>query len=51
MHKEWYIVSLLPHLILPLLQQNIGMQVEALEIAMELEASPIQDTHIGVQQI
>lgn len=27
------------------------MQVEALEIAMKLEASSVGDTHVGVQQI
>ena len=51
LHKEWYIVVLLPHLRLPISQQNIGTQVEALEIVMKLEASLLQDTHIGVQLI
>lgn len=49
LHKEWYIATLFPHLILPLSQKNIGTQAEALEIVMKLEASPVQDTHIGVQ--
>jgi len=50
-HKECYIATLLPHIRLPLSQQKIGTQTEALEIAMKLEASLVQDTHIGVQQI
>jgi len=48
-HKDWYIVSLLSHLRLPLSQQKIGTQSKALEIAMTLEASPIQDMNLGVQ--
>ena len=32
-------------------QQKIGTQAEALEIAMKLEASPIQDMNLGLQQI
>jgi len=50
-HRDWYIASLLPHLRLPLSQQKIGTQAEVVEITMRLEASPVQGTNIGVQQI
>ena len=43
-HKEWFITALLPHMRTPLLQQKIMSQIEALEIEMKLEASPIGDT-------
>jgi hypothetical protein len=33
-NKEWFIVSLLPHIRVPLMQQKIASQAEALEIAM-----------------
>ena len=46
-HKEWFIAVLLPHLRIPLLQQNITTQAEALEIVMKLEDSPIGDTNVG----
>lgn len=38
---DLYIALLLSHLRLPLSQQKIGSQAEALEIVMKLEASPI----------
>lgn len=50
-HRDWYITLPLPHLILSLSQQKTGSQVEQLEITMNLEASLIQDTNVGVQQI
>lgn len=50
-HRGWYIASLLPHLRLPLSQHKIGTQAKALEISMRLEASLVQDTNMGVQQI
>ena len=50
-HHHWFIASLLPHLRIPLSQQTIETQVEALDIAMRLHASPIQDMKLGVQQI
>ena len=50
-HHDWFIASLLPHLIIPLCQQKIATRAEALEITMWLEASPIQDMNLGVQQI
>lgn len=42
---------MLSHLRLPLSQQKVLSQAEPLEIAMKLEASPIQDMNLGVQQI
>lgn len=42
---------MLPHTRLPLTQQKITTQALALEISMNLEASPIIHTHAGVQNI
>lgn len=50
-HKEWFIVSLLPHIRLPLTQQKIETQAKALELVMKIEASPIGDTNASMQQI
>jgi hypothetical protein len=40
-NKEWFIVSLLPHIRVPLMQQKFSSQAEALEISMKLEATPV----------
>ena len=50
-HREWFVASLLPHLRVTLSHQTIGTQVEALEIAMILHETPIQDAALGVQKI
>ena len=50
-HKEWFIAALLPHIRGPLMQQKITMQMEALELSMKLEASPIMDGALGMIQI
>ena len=50
-HKQWFIVALLPHIRVPLIHQKIVSQIEALEIAMKLEASPIKETRAGMAQI
>ena len=50
-HKEWFIVALFPHIRHPLMQQKIATQSEALEIAMKLEASPVEETVVGMNQI
>ena len=42
-HKEWFIIALLPHIRAPLVQQKIATQMEALELEMKLEDSPIGD--------
>lgn len=49
-HSEWFVALLLPHLRVSLSQQKIGAQMEALEIAMRLHETPIQDNALGVQQ-
>ena len=48
-HREWFVASLLPHLRVSLSQQNITTQGEALEIAIRLHESPMQDLNLGVQ--
>ena len=50
-HHEWFVASLLPHLRFALPQKKIGTQVEALEIAMRLHETLMQDPNLGVQQI
>ena len=50
-HQEWFIVALLPHIKLPLMQQKVSLQEEALDIVMKLEASPIAETIAGMTQI
>jgi hypothetical protein len=50
-HREWFIAGLLSHICFPLTQQNIAMQLEALEIAMKLEASPIGENKVGMAQV
>jgi hypothetical protein len=43
-NEEWFIASLLPHIIVPLMQQNIPSQAEALEISMKLESTPMGES-------
>ena len=50
-HKEWFIASLLPHIQILLMQQNIVSQIEALVIAMKLESSPIGEIGAGMMHI
>jgi hypothetical protein len=50
-NKEWFIASLLPHIKVPLMQQNIASQAEALEISMNLESSPMGESISGMSQI
>lgn len=50
-HCTWFFASLTPYLRLALSQQNISIQAEALEVAMRLHETPIQDPMLGVQQI
>ena len=50
-HQEWFIVVLLPRIWLPLMQQKVTSQSEALEIVMRLEASPMTKTTLGMDQI
>ena len=50
-HKEWFIAALLPHIRLPLMQQKLQMQDDALEMVMKLEASPLAETSIGTTNL
>jgi hypothetical protein len=50
-NKEWFIASLLPHIRVPLMQQKITSQAEALEIAMKLESAPMGESSSGMSQI
>ena len=50
-HKEWFIATLVPHIHMPLMQQNIASQEEALQITMKLEASPVDEIGIDMSQI
>ena len=49
--KEWFIVALLPHIRTSLMKKKIMSQIQALEITMKLEASPVGDTGSGMIQI
>jgi hypothetical protein len=50
-NKERFIVSLLPHIRVPLMQQNIASQVEALDISMKLELAPMGESSSVMSQI
>ena len=50
-HQEWFIAMLLPCIRLPLMQQKVTSQSEALEIAMRLEASPMSESTLGMDQL
>ena len=50
-HQEWFIASLLPRIWLPLMQQKVTSQSEALEIVMRLEASSMSKSALGMDQL
>ena len=50
-HQEWFIAVVLPHIWLPLMQQKVTSQSESLEIVMRLEASPVSDSMMGMDQL
>ena len=50
-HQEWFIAALLPHIRLPLMQQKVTLLSEALEIVMRLEASPMSESTLGMNQL
>ena len=50
-HYTWFVASLTPQLRTKLSQQKLSTQVEALEMAMRLHETLIQDPGLGVQQI
>jgi hypothetical protein len=50
-NKEWFIVALLPHIRVPLMQQKIDSHAEALEIVMKLKSTPMGESNSGMSQI
>ena len=50
-HQEWFITALLPHIRLPLMQQKVTWQSEALEITMRLEVSPMSESTLGMDHV
>jgi hypothetical protein len=50
-NKKRFIVALLPHIKVPLMQQKIALQAEALEINMKLESAPVGESISGMIQI
>jgi hypothetical protein len=50
-HKEWFIISLPPHIRVPLMQQKVTSQAEALDISMKLEATPVGEFSLGMSKI
>ena len=50
-HKEWFIAALLPHIRLPLMQQKLQTQDDALEMAMKLEDSPLAESSTGMETL
>ena len=44
-------MKLVPHIRIHFMQQNIATQSGALEITMKLEASPIIETQVGMNEI
>jgi hypothetical protein len=50
-NKEWFIVVLLPNIRVPLMQQKIASQAEALEITMKLESTPMGESISSMSQI
>jgi hypothetical protein len=50
-HQEWFVTALLPHIQLPLMQQKVTLQSEAPEITMRLEASPVSNSTMGMDQL
>ena len=50
-HKEWFIAALVVHIRQFLMQQKITTQDDSLEMAMQLEASPIGQTLVGMNHI
>ena len=50
-HHEWFVSLPLPHLRVALSYQKFGTQAKALDIAMRLHETPIQDATLGFQKI
>lgn len=47
-HREWFVASPTPHLRNALSKQRLTTQAEALEIAMRMHETSIQDPKLGV---
>jgi len=39
--KEWFIVGMFPHIRITLMQQQISSNLEALDLILKIEASPL----------
>jgi hypothetical protein len=50
-HKKWFIVALLPPIRVPLMQQKVASQDDALDISMKLEATPVGESNPGMSHI
>jgi len=50
-HKEWFITAMMPHIRLPLCQQKLKTQAEALEASIRMEASPVGESGAGMAQV
>lgn len=50
-HKEWFIDALLPHIILPMVQQKLASSSEALEATIIMEASLVGESNVGIDQV
>ena len=50
-HKKCFIVVLLPHICVPLMEHKRVSQIEDLEIVMKLEASLVEETGARMAQI
>jgi hypothetical protein len=50
-NKEWFIYALLPHIKVPLMQQNITSQAKVLNITMNKKSSPMGECISGMIQI
>jgi len=50
-HQEWFIAALLPYIRLPLMQQKVTSQSEALETMMRLEASLIFGDGLAIEVV
>ena len=50
-HKDFFIVTLSPHIHVPLMQYNIVSQIKALEIGMKLEVSLVGESGARTTQI
>lgn len=50
-HKEWFIVALLPHIRLPLVQQKVAIPAEALEESIRMESSLAGESSVWMAQV